>query len=119
MEPQTGTPVHVGTSPPSNEDRTLALIVHLGNIVASILLPLIVYLVKKDQSRFVAFHSLQTLYLGLLVFGVTLVTCGFGGAIAAPAMIVFNVIAAIKVNGGEYGYEYPIVGKWARRSVSP
>jgi uncharacterized Tic20 family protein len=45
---------------PTQDERTMALLVNVLAIFSSFLAPLIFYLVKKD-SRFVAFYSLQVL----------------------------------------------------------
>jgi hypothetical protein len=45
---------------PTQDERTMALLVNVLAMVSSFLAPLIFYLVKKD-SRFVSFYSLQVL----------------------------------------------------------
>jgi len=45
---------------PTQDERTMALLVNVLAIFSSFLAPLIFYLVKKD-SRFVSFYSLQVL----------------------------------------------------------
>lgn len=87
----------------------------LSFVEGGILGPLVVYMVKKDQSEFVAFHALQSLYFGLLAAGViipiTLITCGFGVVLIVPYLI-FELVATIRANDGEW-YLLPIVGEWA------
>lgn len=104
----------------------LGYLVGLGQIIA----PLVVYLVYKDKSRFVAYHALQSLYFQLMlillwVVAIILivVTCGIGAFIVVPAGVVVHVlalvlviVAAIKASGGEV-YEYWLVGRWARDQV--
>ena len=50
-------PPSPSTTPPSIEstpdDRTMALVCHIGGAVGSFLIPLIIWLIKKDQSKFV------------------------------------------------------------------
>ena len=105
---------------PTQDEKTMGLIVHFGAIMLPILLPLIIYLVKKDESKYVAFHSLQALYFTgawwLVYTVVGSITLGIGFLLFWPVPIVFNIIAGIKVSGGQ-NYEYPIVGKMARTSV--
>jgi len=45
---------------PTQDERTMAMLVHVLAIFSSFIAPLVIYLVKKD-SRFVSFHSLQVL----------------------------------------------------------
>jgi uncharacterized protein len=94
------------------EDKQLALIAHLSNIFFWLVGPLVLYLVKKDTSKFVAFHALQSLYLALAGIILTTITCGVG----AFPILILNVIAAMKANEGQL-YEYPVVGAMARKSV--
>ena len=75
--------------------------------------PLIVYLLKKDENDFIAFHALQSLYFGLAFFAISLLTCGIGAAVLVIPYLVFEGIAALKAYEGEW-YELPVVGKWAR-----
>lgn len=98
--------------PVSSDDKQTALLSHLSNIFFWLVGPLVIYLVKKDSSKFVAFHALQSLYWALAGLVLTTITCGVG----AFPMLIFNVIAAMKANEGQL-YEYPVVGAMARKSV--
>jgi len=99
-------------------------------VVGAYIAPLVIYLVYKDRSRFVAFHALQALFFQLLALAVTIalmlfsvVTLGCGILLAAPlvialaiAVLVYTIIAAIQANNGVW-YELPIVGRWARNTL--
>lgn len=120
----------------TQEERILAMLAHLvgplGYIggVLQYVLPLIIYLMYRDRSRFVAFHALQSLMLQLLLLGlgvavvvVSLLTCGLAAAVLAPlagvtglVMTVVVIVAAIQAFRGQV-FEYWIVGPWARRRV--
>jgi uncharacterized membrane protein len=68
--PVTGFPV------PTQDERTMALLVNVLAILSSFLAPLIFYLVKRD-SRFVSFYSLQVLiwheaYAAIFVVGMVI-----------------------------------------------
>jgi len=118
-------------SGPSSDERTLAAIGHgLTFLEGGIIGPLIVYLLKKDDSAFVAFHALQSLYFGLGFLMLTLVcvagiffTFGLGVFLMVPLLLVFSglyvvfeILATVKAYNGEW-YELPIVGAMARASV--
>jgi uncharacterized Tic20 family protein len=104
----------------------LGYVVVVGEYIA----PLVIYLVYKDRSRFVAFHALQALFFQLLALAVgvalvlfSVVTLGCGILLAAPlaialaiAVLVYTIIAAIQANNGVW-YELPIVGRWARNTL--
>jgi hypothetical protein len=120
----------------TQEEKTWAMLAHLFGLLGylvglgQIIAPLVVYLVYKDKSRFVAYHALQSLYFQLMlillwVVAIILivVTCGIGAFIVVPAGVVVHVlalvlviVAAIKASGGEV-YEYWLVGRWARDQV--
>jgi len=104
----------------------LGYIVTLGQYIA----PLVIYLVYKDRSPFVAFHALQALFFQLLALAVgvvlvlfSIITLGLGLLLAVPlaialaiAVLVYTIIAAIQANNGVW-YELPIVGRWARNTL--
>jgi len=102
---------------PTQDEKTLALVAHLGALLAWFIAPLLVYLIKKDESKFVAFHALQALYFSLACSAMLMVTIPLlVGFVLWPIPIVFHIIAGVKIAGGA-PYEYPVVGKIARRQV--
>ena len=120
MQPTPGTPVSNLTpqiAAPTQDEKTMALVAHFGAILTSFVAPLIVYLVKKEESKFVAFHALQTLYFTLACFAVIFVTSFILiGLFLWPIPIIFNILAGVKVLNGD-DFEYPVVGKIARSQV--
>ena len=114
-----------GESPgATSEDKTLALIAYIGGVFVSFLVPLILYLVKKDQSRFVAFHAMQALifHIAILIgyfvaFALTPVLIGFLiFPLVGVLSLVFSILAALAANRGEW-YEIPVVGKFTRQQL--
>jgi uncharacterized Tic20 family protein len=98
----------------TSEDRTMAMLGHLGGIVGGFLVPLIVWLVKKDQSRFVADQGKEalnfqlTLLIGHVIGGVTICfTFGMLNLACWVLGIVFSILAAVAANKGEV-YRYPV-----------
>ena len=113
------------------DQRNWAVGAHLSALVASFVLglavlgPLVVYLIKKDDDRFIAEHAREALnfqltwLIGGFVAGVaavilTLVTVGFGLIVFVPAAIgfaiawfVFMIRAAMAASRGDY-YRYPL-----------
>jgi uncharacterized Tic20 family protein len=98
----------------------------LGMLVGglSFLGPLIIWLMKKDESKFVDYHGKEALnfQLNVLVYGlialavgtvVGTVTCGIGFFLLIPLLggvgiygIIMPILAGMKANEGKY-YEYP------------
>ena len=113
-----------GGAPVTQDDKTMAIIAWIGGVFVSFLVPLIIYLLKKDQSKFVAFHAMQS----MAFFGAILVAYLIAGALSViligyllfPVIfiltLVYGILAALAANRGEW-YEIPIVGKFARQQV--
>lgn len=101
---------------PDQDSKTMAMLAHLLGIFLGFIGPLIIWLIKKDQSPFVndqgkeALNFNITVLIGLLVGGAT--TCIFIGIIIVPAVIifgiVFSIIAALKAKDG-IAYRYPFL----------
>ncbi len=96
---------------PTNDEKTLALLAHVLTFVAPVLAPLIIYLLKKDESKYIAHHSKESLNfqitLMIIIFGmflsVILILFIFIPAIVA---FVFVIIATIRAGEGVW-YKYP------------
>ena len=120
---------------PTRNERMLALAAHaLSFVEGGILAPLLLYVFRDEaakvmgqdaavlDSRFVAFHSLQSLYFGLLNLGLFVViglpTCGWGLFALVPLYLIFEIIACVRANDGEW-YRLPLAGDWAARRHPP
>lgn len=88
----------------TNDERMMALIAHLSNFVFPFIGPLLLWLLKKDQSRFVAYHALQALVFQIIAWAISGVTCGIG-----MVLFVLPILLAIKANKGEWE-GYPLIG---------
>ena len=53
------------TAEPTADERTMAILAHVLQLVGWWIAPLIIFLVKRE-SRFVSFHALQALFLQLV-----------------------------------------------------
>ncbi len=109
----TGEPHLVG--PESSDAKTMAMLCHLLAIFTYWIGPLIIWLVKKDQSPFVnqqgkeALNFELTLMIGV-VAGVATICIAVGGIIllaVSVVNIVFGILSTIAVNRGE-PYRYPV-----------
>ena len=112
-----------GAWPPAGEiskdDKTMAMVAWLLGIISYFAGPLVIYLIKKDQSKFVAFHALQAMWFGVVAFVAVMVltgvTCGIG-IILWLAPLVIDIVWGLKANKGEWA-ELPVVGDWARKGL--
>ena len=107
---------------PSADDRQWGMFCHLSALLGllvgglTFIGPLVCWLVKKDQSKFVDYHGKESVnfQLNILVYtvialGLTLVTCGLAFPVLFVPLIcgiVMPIIAGMKANEGKY-YEYP------------
>ncbi|MBE2255388.1 MAG: DUF4870 domain-containing protein [Ignavibacteria bacterium] len=56
----------------TSDDRMLALVTHLSACFGGILIPIIIYFIQKDKSKFVAFNALSAIFWQLIYIGVIL-----------------------------------------------
>ena len=109
------------TVPISSEDKTMAILSHVLCIVAGFLAPLIIYLVKKDESSYVAAHAKESLNFQLtmllayiisfilmfVIIGILLMV------LLSIANLVLVIIATIKASEGKF-YKYPFSIKFVK-----
>lgn len=102
-------------TPPSSDEKTMALLAHIITIVSSFIGPLIIYLIKKDDSEFVTEHAKESLnfqitmalayvvsiILMVVLIGILLV------ALVSIVTLVLVIVATIKASEGKR-YRYPI-----------
>jgi len=101
--------------PETPDAKTMAMLCHLLAIFTGFIGPLIIWLIKKEESPFVnqqgkeALNFELTLMIGV-VAGVATICIAIGGIIlmaVSVVNIVFGILSTIKVNGGQ-PYRYPV-----------
>lgn len=97
--------------PPTSDEKTLALLAHVLTFVFPILAPLIIYLVKKDESTYVAYHAKESLNFQITMFIIcfALVITFVGILLLIPVGIVYTIliiVATIRASEGKL-YKYP------------
>lgn len=115
---QPGSPEGYGPRGPS-DDQMWALLAYILALVAAIIAPLVIYLVKMNESRYVRYHAAQALNLSLtaLIYSIALVviaiplallTHGIGIILIVLAFIalgiahlVYIIMGAVKANQGQ------------------
>lgn len=147
--PAENTPSRPYYAPPQplspSDERTWAMLSHLSvlaNLVTGFLGPviaLIIYLAYKDRSRFVAYHSLQSLVFQLIWWvgggALTGAAWAISGVLAAVLIgcllmpiallisfiplvaLIYGVIGAIQTSQGQ-DFRYWLVGDWVRSSLT-
>ena len=97
--------------PPTSDEKTMSALSHILTLVAPLLAPLIIYLIKKDESAFIASHAKESLnfqitviiiciILAITIIGLLLLW------IVGIAALVFVIIATIRASEGKL-YKYP------------
>jgi len=128
-----------------SEERTWAMIAHLSvlaNLVTGFLGPvaaLVIYLVYKERSRYVAYHSLQafvfqliwwvgggalvgfawavTGVLSAVLIGLLCIPFAFMISILPLGALIFGVIGGVQTSQGQ-DFKYWLVGDWVRGSLT-
>ncbi|PRY02685.1 DUF4870 domain-containing protein [Allonocardiopsis opalescens] len=100
--------------PSSPDDRTWAMVAHIGGGIFGFLVPLIAWLVKKDQSPFVADQAKEALNFQLTILIAYVVSMvlmivvigAFTYLIAWLASLGLGIMAGLAANRGEW-HRYP------------
>lgn len=110
----------------------LSVLLNVVSGFLGVLVPLGIYLIHKDRSRYVAYQSLQSfifqivcwiggwalvVLLGILsaipLIGIVFWPLACLAVFIPIVPLVYGIVAAIKSNNGE-DFKYPLVGNWVR-----
>jgi uncharacterized Tic20 family protein len=96
---------------PSSDEKTMAILSHVLTLVVGFIAPLIIYLIKKDESSFIAHHARESLNFQITIFIIiiALIITVIGILliwIVGIIALVFVIIATIKASEGKL-YKYP------------
>jgi uncharacterized protein len=122
----------------SHDERVWGMLSYLLKLFAPVMAPLVIYFVRRDQSRFVAFHALQSLYLDLACIVAMVATAflailfsmiPFAGQILLTqfalafwglwvAGLIYAIVASVKAYNGEW-FRAPLVADCAEAQSGP
>jgi uncharacterized Tic20 family protein len=98
---------------PTSEERNVAMLAHVLQFVGGFIAPLVIWIVYKDKSAFIADQAKEalnfqiTLFIASVVLMISLV-----GLLVLPILIiaamVYYVVAAMEANKGVY-FRYPYI----------
>ena len=116
----------------------LSIVVNLFTAFLGPLIPLAIYFIYKDRSRFVAFHSMQAFLfqlvwwigggllaaaawtisgiLAAILIGCLLMPLALVISLIPIAGLVYGVIGAIQTGQGQ-DFEYWLIGDWTRNML--
>ena len=96
---------------PTSDEKTFALLSHVLTIVAPLLAPLIIWLIKKDESKFVAEHAMEslnfqiTMIIVIFILFITIIGILFAWIVGIVALVLV-ILATIRASEGKL-YKYP------------
>jgi len=128
-----------------SDERTWAMIAHFGifvNLISGFfgpVVPLVIYLLYKERSRYVAYQSLQALIFQLIwwvgggiLAGVTWALSGVLSAVVIGflcmplacafslipiASLIYGLIGGLQANQGQ-DFKYWLIGDWVRSTLT-
>lgn len=97
--------------PPSSDEKTLGLLAHLITFLSTFIGPLIIYLIKKDESSFVREHAVESLNFQITIAIITIILfITVIGILLLWAVgiitVVLVIVATIRASEGKL-YRYP------------
>lgn len=98
--------------PPTSDEKTLALLAHVLTFIFPLLAPLIIYLLKKDESSFVAYHAKEslnfqiTLFIVCVILFITIIGILLLWVVGIIG-VVLVIVATIRAAEGKL-YRYPL-----------
>ncbi|MEO6288700.1 MAG: DUF4870 domain-containing protein [Ginsengibacter sp.] len=96
---------------PTSDEKTMAILSHVLTLVVGFVAPLIIYLMKKDESVYVREHARESLNFQITIFiiiaGLFITVIGILLLwIVGIAALILVIIATIKASEGKL-YKYP------------
>ena len=100
--------------PPTSDEKTMGILSHILCLVAGFIAPLVIYLIKKDESAFVREHAKESLnfQITLIIFYIIsfILIFVFIGILMMVALglvaLILIIVATIKASEGKL-YRYP------------
>ena len=96
---------------PTSDERMMAILSHVLCFVCGFLAPLIIYLIKKDESSYVAAHAKEslnfqiTVFLIIIILFISIIGILFVWVIGILATVLI-IVATIKASENKL-YRYP------------
>lgn len=112
----------------------LSVLLNLFTVFMGAAIPLIIYFLYKDRSKFVAFHAMQSFVMQIICFLgggiITVVTGAVGGtliplvgsfcacffALLPLAGFIYGIYGGMQVNQGK-DFKYPVIGDLVQNNM--
>ena len=96
----------------TSDERTWAALTHISAFVVPVFGPLIVYLVKKDESAYVTYHAVQAGIFQIVSYVIAGATCGIGAV-----LFILPLWLAYRAYNGEWA-GYPLLDSAGRPKLT-
>jgi len=103
---------------PTSDEKTMAILSHVLTMVAGFLAPLIIFIIKKDESKFVSAHAKESLnfqltlmlvFIGLIITVIGILLIWLVGIF----MLIMVIVATVRASEGKL-YKYPFSIKFIK-----
>lgn len=112
----------------------LSVLINLFTVFMGTVVPLIIYFLHKDRSKFVAFHAMQSFVMQVVCFLgggiITVVSAAIGGTIIPLigsicgclfgimplAGLIYGIYGGMQVNQGK-DFKYPVIGDLVQNNM--
>ena len=116
------------TSALTNDEKMMSMLSHLSVIIGGIILPIVIWAVQKDKSKYVKFHSLQAIFFHIslavvmiafvILFILLMVVSGLGFGIFQSSshhggegpLAVFIIVFIVAFYGGIFAFVFGYIG---------
>lgn len=113
--------LHEDNYAPTQDEKTMAVLAHILTLVAGFIAPLVVFLVKKDESDYVREHAAESLNFQISVFIYALISIPLCLIVVGIFLLfaigigalVLAIVATIKASEGKM-YRYPLTIRWIK-----
>lgn len=97
---------------PTSEERTMSILAHILTFVFPVVATLVIYLIKKDESKYVTAHAKEALNFQITFMLITIILCvTLIGMILLPVVgliyLIFVIVATVKASDNKL-YRYPL-----------
>jgi len=96
----------------TSDERMWAAGAHFAAFVVPVIAPILIYVVKKDESKYVAYHAIQAGVFQAISWAIAGATCGIGAV-----LFVLPIWIGIRAYNGEWA-GYPLLDSAGRPKLT-
>ncbi len=108
-------------SPPTSDERTMGMFIYLVSFFTAIIGPLIIWVIKKDESNFINYHGKEyfNFFISYAIYSLigSVLMVVLVGFVIVPILaimyLIFTLVALFKAYKGEY-YRIPLIFRFIK-----